>query len=205
MKTLAKIIEKYSAIECNSSNYYIGGGLAADKFASRRHEDAKQDEGKVTFGKAAQMFKKATGVEIDVVYDVFNYQVPSPEWHHAGKLPKSYGGGMKKTYFLNANEIVDIAKIFHEIMSKLELRNAEKRQAEDQKKTREQTQKEFLNANATYISRIISRPSFFHETEKEYNGKYGWFSAYGKSYNITAYYSGYQFATEELLKEFNKI
>lgn len=205
MKSLEKIIEKYSKVEYNDSNYYIGGGLSDDKFASRRHEDAKQDSGKLTFGKAAQMFRKATDCEIAVVYDVFNYQVPSPEWHHAGKLPKSYGGGMKKTYFLNAIEIVEIAKNFHEIMSKLELRNAEKRQVEDQKKTREQIQKEFLNANATYISRIISKPSFFHETEKEYNGKYGWFSAYGKSYNMTAYYSGYQFANEELLKEFNKI
>jgi hypothetical protein len=37
------------------------------------------------------------------------------------------------------------------------------------------------------------------------NGKYGWFSSYEKSYNMTEYYSGWKFETEEKFNEFNKI
>lgn len=96
MKTnlkLQKIAAKYTAIKHNEDNYSIGGGLDDQKFASRRHEDAKYDEGKLTEGKATQLFKTATGLDTDYVKKVINYAVPNMEWHHAGKLPKSYGGG----------------------------------------------------------------------------------------------------------------
>ena len=41
MKSLQKIIEKYSKVEYNTRNYEVGGGLSFGKFASNRHEDAK--------------------------------------------------------------------------------------------------------------------------------------------------------------------
>jgi threonine aldolase len=37
------------------------------------------------------------------------------EYHHAGRLPKRYGGGMKKTYFLNARQIVFCARNWQKI------------------------------------------------------------------------------------------
>ena len=98
-KKLQKIADKYKAIEHNEDNYSIGGGLSGEAFASRRHQDAKFDEGKLTEGKATQLFKTATGCELDYVKSIINYAVPNMEWHHAGKLPKSYGGGMKKNLF----------------------------------------------------------------------------------------------------------
>ena len=67
----------------------IIGGLDSGKFASRRHEDAKNDFGKLTLGKAAQMFKKAVGSDdVEFIKEVLSYAVPNMEWHHAGKLPK---------------------------------------------------------------------------------------------------------------------
>ena len=96
---LAKIADKFNSIQFNEDNYSVGGGLDGVKFASRRHENARGDEGKLTEGEATQLFKNATGLELQLVKEVINYAVPNMEWHHAGKLPKSYGGGMKKTYF----------------------------------------------------------------------------------------------------------
>ena len=107
---LEAICNKYCSIQHNDDNYSIDGGLDGPKFASRRHEDAKNDEGKLTLGEATQLFKKATGLDADTVREILEYAVPNMEWHHAGKLPKSYGGGMKKTYFLNATEICECAK-----------------------------------------------------------------------------------------------
>jgi len=121
MKSLDKIAGKYSNVEYNENNYHIGGGLDGGKFASNRHEDANNDKGKLTLGKACQIFKKATDLDIDLVKEVLKYAVPNMEWHHAGKLPKQYGGGMKKTYFLNASEIVNIAQNWDDFVSKVEL------------------------------------------------------------------------------------
>ena len=89
MMNLDKIIEKYSSKEYKN-NYDVGGGLDYSKFVSNRHEDAKHDDGKLTLGKATQMFAKATGLIIEEVKEVLNYAVPCMEYHHAGLLP---GGG----------------------------------------------------------------------------------------------------------------
>ena len=67
------------------------------------------NEGKLTLGQANQLFAKARSCTVDEAREVIEYGVPNMEWHHAGKLPKAYGGGMKKTYFLNSKEIVDVA------------------------------------------------------------------------------------------------
>ena len=203
MKNLEKIVKKYSEINHNEENFEIGGGLSDGKFASNRHEDAKNDEGKLTFGKAVQMFKKATQIEdIEFIKEILHYAVPNMEWHHAGKLPKAYGGGMKKTYFLNSKEIVHVAENWASIVEKLTISKTEKRNAEEAKKNREQIKLEFLNENAEKVIRVSERPSFFYETDKEMQGKFGWFSSYGKSYNLPEYFTGWVFKTEEKLQEF---
>ena len=206
MKNLKAIIEKYSQISHNADNYEIGGGLDSNKFASRRHEDAKNDEGKLTLGKAVQMFKKATeNDDTDFVKEVLKYAVPNMEWHHAGKLPKQYGGGMKKTYFLNSYEIVKIAENWDDYTQKLELSKADKRKAAELQKSREEVQQEFLKLNAEKVTRVSKVPEFFYETGREMQGKYGWFSAYGKSYNLPEYYTGWKFADDKTLQEFLSI
>ena len=206
MKNLEKIVKKYSEINHNEENFEIGGGLSYGKFASNRHEDAKNDEGKLTLGKAVQMFKKATQIDdVDYIKEVIHYAVPNMEWHHAGKLPKAYGGGMKKTYFLNAKEIVNIAENWYSFVEKLEISKTEKRNAEEAKKNREQIKQDFLNEHAEKVVRMSSRPKLFFETNNEMNGKFGWFSAYGKSYNLPEYFTGWVFKTEEKLQEFNKL
>jgi len=203
MKTkLEKIAKKYAEITANDDNFSIGGGLADGAFASRRHEDAKYDEGKLTEGKATQLFIKATGATIEIVKEVINYAVPNMEWHHAGKLPKSYGGGMKKTYFLNSSEIVEIAENWDSLVEKIAIRNENLKSAEIVKKEKEAKKLEFLTANTEKLVRVQNVPEFFYEIEKEMNGKYGWFSSYGKNYNMTEFYTGWKFSSEEKYNEF---
>jgi hypothetical protein len=156
-------------------------------------------------GKATAMFVKATGSDINFVKEVIAYAVPNPEWHHAGMIPEQYGGGMKKTYFLIAAEIVKIASEWQSLAEKLEISKTEKRIAEEAKKDREAIKQEFLSANATKITRTSSNPEFFYETNREMNGKYGWFSSYGKSYNLPEYYTGWVFESEEKYKQFLKL
>lgn len=199
------ICKKYCEVQHNDDNYSVGGGLSDYKFASRRHEDAKNDAGKLTLGQATQMFKKATGLDVDAVREVLEYAVPNMEWHHAGKLPKSYGGGMKKTYFLNAKEICDVAKNWNEYVEKLDLSKAAEKVAAENKKNLEERKLEFLKANAKRIERVVTRPSFFYQTAQEMNGKYGWFDSTYKSYNMTEYYSGWEFGSEEKMKNFLSI
>jgi hypothetical protein len=202
---LESICNKYGNVEHNDNNYSIGGGLDGSKFASRRHEDAKDDKGKLTLGEATQLFKKGTGLEVDVIREVLEYSVPNMEWHHAGKLPKSYGGGMKKTYFLNAAEICECAKNWNENFAKLNLSKAVAKDSAENKKSFEERKLEFLKANAKRILRATNRPAFFYETDREMNGKYGWFSSYGKSYKMTEYYSYWEFETQEKYNEFLNI
>ena len=206
MKSLQKIIDKYSKVEYNTGNYEIGGGLSFGKFASNRHEDAKNDNGKITLGKAVQMFKKASGIDdSEKVKEVLKYAVPNMEWHHAGKLPKQYGGGMKKTYFLNSIEIVMIATEWDNLIAKLEISITEQRVKDEQKKSREEQKMEFLKSNAKRVQRVSEKPKYFYETEREMNGKFGWFSSYGKSYSLPEYFSGWEFESEELLNQFSNI
>ena len=201
LEKFKKIIAKYSNKKYNK-NYNIGGGLSVDKFASNRHEDAKADDGKLTIGAATKLFKTASGLEIDVVKEIINYAVPNMEWHHAGKLPKSYGGGMKKTYFLNASEIYDVAKNWDVYVEKLNLSKIEAKNIAEIKRTLETRRLEFLQVNAKKVVRIIIRPSFFYLTEREMNGKYGWFDSTYKLYNLTEYFSGWAFESEAKYNEF---
>lgn len=203
--TLETICTKYCEINHNDDNYSIGGGLDGSKFASRRHEDARNDEGKLTLGEATQLFKKATGLETDAVRDIIEYAVPNMEWHHAGKLPKAYGGGMKKTYFLNAAEICDVAKNWNDFVEKLDLSKVAAKVAAENKKDLEQRKHDFLTANAKRVERVANKSIFFYKTAQEMNGKYGWFDSTYKSYNLPEYYSGWEFESEEKYHEFLNI
>jgi len=204
MKNLEKIIAKYSSREYKE-NYSIGGGLDYYKLASRRHEDAKCDDGKLTLGKANQMFAKATGLTVEGVKEILLYAVPNMEWHHAGLLPKAYGGGMKKTYFLNSSEIVDVATNWNDYTEKLNLSKISAKNAADEKKNLEVRKLNYLQVNAKKVERATTIPSFFYKTAQEMNGKYGWFDSSYKSYNMTEYFTGWAFETEEKYNEFLKI
>lgn len=208
-KKLEKIAIKYKAINYNEDNYSIGGGLSDSAFASNRHQDAKYDAGKLTEGEATQLFKKATGLELDYVKKIINYAVPNMEWHHAGKLPKSYGGGMKKTYFLNASEIVDLAENWQNYCERYELRILDKKNKEAESKNLEQRKLDFLQANAKRFSRISESVynNMAHTllTDREMNGKYGWFDSTYKSYNMPEYFSGWEFESEEKRNEYFNI
>lgn len=208
MKTaekLQRIQKKYCKRAFNDDNYSIGGGLNGSKFASNRHEDAANDAGKLTFGKATQLFKTATGMSTAEVKEVIQYAVPHMEWHHAGKLPKSYGGGMKKTYFLNSKNICDLATNWTTYVEGLATRKAAAKAAKEECQSREARQLAFLEAHATKVERVSTRPELFHQTKQEMNGKYGWFDSTYKRYNLPEYYSGWVFETEQKFHEFMKI
>ncbi len=53
--------------------------------------------------------------------------------------------------------------------------------------------------------RVASKGIFFYETNKEMDGKFGWFCSYGKSYNMTEYYTGWEFESEKKYHEFFNI
>ena len=204
MKTLNEIVEKYSSKEYKQ-NYNIGGGLDTSKFASNRHEDAKQDDGKLTLGEATRMFTRATKLTIKEVKEVLHYAVPCMEYHHAGLLPKAYGGGMKKTYFLNAKQISDVAKKWDTYREQLNnSKNYNKN--EDEKERNIKIRKfNFLKEHAKKLERIKTHPLYFFQTKQEMKGKFGWFDSSNKDYKLTEYFSGWSFEKEEDYNKFLKI
>lgn len=156
----------------------------------------------MTLGEATQLFKKATNLDIDIVKEIIEYTVPNMEWHHAGKLPKAYGGGMKKTYFLNASEICNVATNWNDFLQKLELSKQESKSQAENERQKKSIELEFLKINAEYISRVTTMPEFFYKTAQEMHGKYGWFDSTYKSYNMTEYFSGWEFQEEKKYHEF---
>jgi len=203
--TLQSIQDTYCNLQFNEHNYSIGGGLVEEKLASRRHEEALNDNGKLTLGEATQLFKRATGLDTETVREVIKYAVPNMEWHHAGKLPKAYGGKMKKTYFLNSLEICDIASNWDTYLERLNLSKIAFQNEEQKKKDLEARRLDYLQKYAKKVERVIRRPKYFFLTKREMQGKYGWFDSAGKSYNLTEYYSGWEFENEETYKEFLNI
>lgn len=202
---LQAIAKKYSEIQHNEDNYSVGGGLDGAKFASNRHEDANNDPGKLTFGKATELFKKASELDIDTVKEILEYGVPNMEWHHAGQLPKKYGGGMKKAYFLNATQIVMVATTWNDLQDKLNLSKNAAKIANENKKNLEQRKLDFLKTHAKRYERVTSEPANNYRTAREMSGKYGWFDSTYKSYNLPEYFSGWAFETGEKLQEFYQL
>ena len=206
MKTIDEKLEligkRFSKISYNRGNYYIGGGLASGKFESKRHQEARNDGGKSTLGEVVQLFKKATELETPYIKEVITHNFPNLEWHHAGKLPKNYGGGMKKTYFMNSDEISKLATNWHEFLGNYDKFSIEKKKRLKIESEKIKLKNKFLKENATYKEKLLERPKFFHELAVYQKGKYGWFDCSEKSYNLPKYYSGYQFHSEELFNEF---
>lgn len=207
-KKLEKIIAKYSGVEFNDSNYYIGGGLDCSKFASNRHEDARNDSGKLTLGEANSLFSKATGLTVSEISSIIHYEFENLEWHHAGKLPKSYGGGMKKTYFLNSEQITELATNFESIKTSFENHIKEVTNAELMEKNLETRRVEFLNLHATKVVRklrALFNSIYYVEICREMNGKYGWFDSTYKSYNLPEYITAWVFESESDYNEYLSI
>ena len=88
---------------------------------------------------------------------------------------------------------------------KLSLSKIATKNAAEIKKNLENVRLEFLQANAKKVERTTTRPTFFYKTAQEMNGKYGWFDSSYKSYNMTEYFSGWEFESEEKYHEFLKI
>lgn len=207
--TLKQIADKYATISFDSDNYSIGGGLDGAKFASNRHEAALTDPGKLTLGKATEMFRKATGMESYEAKEVIKYAVTNMEWHHAGKLPKQYGGGMKKTYFLNASEIVMLAERWDATIDRMRIERANEAKERVEAGNRAERQRKFLEEHAEAFERqpnamLLKYPAIY-VTGEEMLGKYGWFRSECKGYNLTRYYTGWGFAEERLLHIFKSI
>jgi len=217
MKTkLEKIIEKYNKIGYNGDNFNVGGGLSESKFASNRHEEAKNDKGKLTLGEATAMFSKAVNLTTAEIKELITFYYKL-EWHHAGKLPKSYGGGMKKTYFINSEQIVEFAGNIEKI--KKELIAAKKRdvEAEIEKKKAKERKMEYLQNYARLVQRIPDKDfdSLVNGKEekqkkfpivilREMNGKFGWFPSQYK-YNLPEYVTAWIFEEKDKYLYYIKI
>lgn len=199
-KKLERIAKKFKRLSYNTENYYVGGGLSDEQHVSKRHEDARNDPGKKTLGEVTRMFKTATGLSTPEVKDVINYVYPRPEWHHAGRNPRT--GKMKKTYFLNADEIVDLAENWHTHLEKHLKTEAEYLEITKLRQKQAALRADFLDKNATFINRVKEEPEMFVRISQEMHGKHGWFDCTGKYYNMPIYYSGYQFTDPELYKEY---
>lgn len=115
IERLKKLKETFETAQSSGNNYAIGGGLTDYKFASRRHEHAKHDDSKITLGNFCAKIKSITGMETASIKELIEELGLRLEWHHAGRLPKQYGGGMKKTYFLNAEQVIFVCDHLSEL------------------------------------------------------------------------------------------
>lgn len=183
-----------------------GGGLAVNitgRYESNRHAIAKMEQ--YTFGEVVAFLKKKKngGFEISSkeLLSAYFEAVGEPEWHHAGFLPKSYGGGMKKTYFLEEiPTILEVKKILKKA-SKKRVKIIVKRHLDcilaDKKR-------DFRNLHAKRFIRLSSAPSFSVELFYEMNGKFGWFES-NSMYKLDEYVSGWNFESEEKMNEYLSI
>lgn len=184
-----------------------GGGLAINitgKFESNRHAIAKVE--KVTFGEAvkALKLKKNGGLDISSNYllEIYTEIFGTPEWHHAGKLPKKYGGGMKKTYFLDK---IPTKKEVDNWISKYQAILKEKAEKKVEEENRNKTRTSFIKKHGNYFSRLQNVPKFSFVEREEMQGKYGWFEAQPYKYNLPIYYSGVYFKSQKTLDKYNKL
>lgn len=183
-----------------------GGGLAINitgKYESNRHAIAKIK--KFTFGEVVSKLatKKFGGIKLSAsdLLDAYRLSCGEPEWHHAGFLPKSYGGGMKKTYFLNEIPNISQVKNWLKKASKLRLK---KLIIQETRNGIFKKQREFLNANAKRFERLSSAPEFSVEKSWEMNGKFGWFESNSR-YSLPEYVSGWAFESQELMDQYYSI
>lgn len=191
MKSLQSIIAKYSQLTYNTENYEIGGGLSDEKYVSNRHEDASNDEGKLTKGQTVQIFKKATKCTTEEANEIIDFCFPRLEWHHSG----CFKGKMSKTYFVNCEQIVFLAENWNDLLAKKQAKEAKELAAEQAREAKKIKQVEFLNQNAKFVERC-SNTKFDIVTNEEMLGKRGYFPASWK-YKTEIYKSGWVFNTQE--------
>jgi len=193
LSNIDKLKNKYSNIDYNKDNYSIGGGLSGGM--SNRNMNAKYDSGKLTvpqfITKFVTAYKKDKNIDLDkkiintILKSKFNF-----EWHHAGFLPKSYGGGMKKIYYINSEEIIKFLNNFEEYLNEF---NNQKQEII----SKENLLKDLINKNILIkFTREKILPEYSIKVEEEMNGKYGWFPATSK-YKMDIYYSGYKFNNKD--------
>jgi len=151
------------------------------------------------------MFAKATGLTIKEVKEVLNYAVPCMEYHHAGLLPKSCGGGMKKTYFLNSRQIYNVAREWNVYREKLKLSKIYNKNEDEKERNLKIRRFNFLKEHAKKLERIKTPPQYFYQTKQEMMGRYGWFDSSKKYYEMTEYFSGWSFENEEDYNKFSEL
>lgn len=180
-----------------------GGGLASNitgKFESNRHAIARMT--KITFGEAVKELKKKKNGGLNItanqLLEVYRSLFGEPEWHHAGKLPKQYGGGMKKTYFLQKMPTAEEVK---EWQAKFEEKNNAKLDAQKIENEKIKAREKFVKKYGSHFSRLTEAPKYSVVLETEMNGKYGWFEA-SYRYNLPEYYSGVAFKSKKSLEKY---
>lgn len=198
METLISQIE-------NNKNFN-GGGLAVNitgRYESNRHAIAKIE--KVTFGEAVKFLKTKKGgnfqISANLLLDAYRAAIGEPEWHHAGFLPKSYGGGMKKTYFLD--ETPTAATVI-KWLKKYSSKSVKRLKSRFEANILEQKKSTFLKEHAKQFTRLSSVPNFAVNIVWEMNGKFGWFESQSR-YTLPEYASGWEFESEEKKNEYLEI
>lgn len=199
-------MENFLKQELELNKNFNGGGLATNitgKFESNRHAIARIE--KYTFGEVAKELKKKKNggfnISASEMLNIYWTLFGEPEWHHAGKLPKQYGGGMKKTYFLDR---VPTAEEFSKWLKDYEeqIKKAEKRR--DEEKIKAEKRKKYAEKHATKFTHEKEIPKFGIVESEEMQGKYGWFYADYK-YNLPIYYSGIVFKSKKTYETYLKM
>lgn len=180
-----------------------GGGLAINitgRFESNRHALARAE--KYTFGEVVKELskKKNGGIKISAteLLDVYTELFGTPEWHHAGKLPKSYGGGMKKTYFLNE---IPTAEQVKEWQERYIQHKEEQKKKQEEEKIKVEKRRKYAEKYATRFEYLKEVPKFGVVESEMMKGKYGWFYADYK-YNLPVYYNGWVFRSKRTYERF---
>lgn len=198
-------MENFLTQELELNKNANGGGLATNitgRFESNRHAIARIE--KITFGEAVAFLKQKRNGGLNIsaseLLEIYIELFGTPEWHHAGKLPKSYGGGMKKTYFLDEQPTAEQVQEWQRLYAE---RQAIKKQEQEEAKKREEQKKAFCKKYGTWFSRVKEVPKYGVVEFTEMNGKFGWFVVESRhSYNLTEYYSGWAFKSKKSLEKY---
>jgi hypothetical protein len=192
---LNNFLKKFDGVTFNDDNYSIGGGLVGGM--SNRNHDAKHDAGKLTLDQAAKKIADIFALDKGLVKSIIDREFEL-EWHHAGFLPKSYGGGMRKVYYVNSEQMVYVAKNIQHLLKKESDRIEQEITAVENRVNRELSKAEFAKEFGKVFTRVTKTPDHAVVTLQEMKGKYGWFDSRHKRYNLLEYYSGVAFESADL-------
>lgn len=200
-KKLRNFLAKYANENYNKDNYFVGGGLIGGM--SQRNFDAKYDPGKLTLDQAAQKIAGIFEIEKIIVKSIIEIK-EDLEWHHAGFLPKNYGGGMRKIYYVNAVQMLNVVSNFEAFYNDYLDREECNRIKEAAELVARAKRDEFLKVFGKPFSResADNLPKNNVITLSEMYGKYGWFESKKFTYKLPEYHSGYSFDLPELVDKF---